>query len=217
MGHLRRAGTCAAVGAILLLAGLALSLAACGGASRPQFPLPPTVTPTWPSAASPRPAVAYPVQTATTEGLHVPTAGWEFMPTLDLEVSDLGFYDDGQDGLRCPHHVAIFDAADDSVIVEATVRSDSTLSRAFRWVPVEPAVLKAGHEYVMAWDCPSPVDPGVLNPADASLAPELRYLGYRETAQGGPLWGCPEACAQDAVLSGNFKYRPGPASDPATQ
>jgi hypothetical protein len=134
------------------------------------------------------------------------------MPTMDIKVSALGFYDDGQDGLRSPHRVAILDIAHKAVVVETTVRTLSPLDGAFRWEPVAPVVLKAGHEYVMAWDSPAPFDPEVLNPENASLALELLFLGYRRTAQGGTLWGDRKTGVNDVILSGDFKYKPVPAA-----
>jgi hypothetical protein len=142
--------------------------------------------------------------------------GWRFEPTVDIEVSALGFYDEGRNGLRSPHRAAIFDTADRKVIVETTVQSRSPLDGAFRWEPAGPVVLKAGHKYVMAWDSPSPFDPEVLNPGNASLAPALRYLGYRETTEGGPPWGYPETAVKNVILSGNFKYKPVSAASSAT-
>ncbi len=217
MGHLRRVEACAAAGAALIIVAVALTLAGCGSLSVPVFPPPPTSLPPWPSGASPSPAVAYPVQTATIGGTRAGCEGWRFKPTVDIEVSALGFYDDGRDGLRSPHRTAILDAASEKTVVETVVQGGSPLEGAFRWESVGPVVLEAGHEYAMVWDCPAPGDPQVLNPEDASLALELRYLGYGETAKSGPAWGRPETGVENAVLAGNFKYRPVAASSPSTQ
>lgn len=211
MRHLRRVQACAAAGVALIIVVLALTLAACGGVSFPE----PTVTPTWPSGASPRPAITYPSQAATTQGFHAGGDGWRFKPTVDIEVSALGFYDEGQDGLRSPHRAAIFDTADKKAVVETTVQTQSPLDGAFRWEPVGPVVLKAGHEYVMVWLTPAPFDPEVLNPKNASLAPELRYLGYKETAEREPGWAYPETGVSNVILSGNFKFRPVPVASPS--
>lgn len=205
----RRVEACSAAGAALLLLIVpALTLAACSGVSCPVFPPPPTAAPTWPSGAGPAAAITYPAQTATTRSSRAGSYGWLFMPTMDIEVSALGFYDDGQNGLRSPHRAAIFDTVGKTALVEATVGTLSPLDGAFRWESVRPVVLETGHEYVMVWDSPSPTDPEVLDPDNASLALELLYLGNRMTAEGGPPWGFPEAGVKDVILSGNFKYKP---------
>lgn len=208
MGQSRRFEACVAAGAVLLVGVLGSALAACGCMSIPAFPPPPTVLPTWPSGADPGPAISYPAQTATTEGLQAGSDGWRFKPTVDIEVSALGFYDDGQDGLSSPHRVAILRTADDRAVAETTVQSSSLLDGVFRWEPVGPVVLEAGREYVLVWDSPAPGDPEVVDPKEASLAFEVRCLGCGATAEAGPPWGYHETGVKNVILSGNFKYRP---------
>jgi hypothetical protein len=144
------------------------------------------------------------------------TGGWYFEPTVDIEVTALGFCDDGQDGLTQAHPVGIFDASDEKLLVEAKVQPDSPLDAGFRWVSLEPpVVLKADREYVMAAYGTSPYDPEVLNPEDALLAPELRYLRYRERWQEqGTGWGYPERISSNTVLTANFKFRPVSVASP---
>jgi hypothetical protein len=69
-------------------------------------------------------------------------------------------------------------------------------------------VLKAGHEYAMVSSAEKPIDPQVLNPKNASLAPELLYRCCRETQEKGPEWGYPIRSVGDVILSGNVKFRP---------
>jgi hypothetical protein len=215
MRQLRRVNGSVGAGVALLIVVLALTQAACGCVSFPAFPLPPTALPPWPPGASPSPAITYPAQTATTKGLRAGSEGWSFKPTVDIEVSALGFYDDGRNGLNSPHRAAIFDAAGKKSVVETTIQTLSPLDGAFRWEPVGPLILEAGHAYMVVWDSPTPFDPEVLNPEDASLGIELLYLGYGETAEGAPAWGYPGTGGSHVALAGNFKYRPVPATDPA--
>jgi hypothetical protein len=188
----------------LALAALLL-LAACGGC---PFRLPPTAAPTWPPGASPRPAITYPAQSATTEDFIESSQGWFFRPVVDIELTALGYYDDGQNGLLHAHRSAIFDSATRQAVVETTIRPHSPLDGLFRWEPVGPVVLKAGHEYVMVSSAEKPFDPQVLNPKNASLAPELLYRCCRETQEKGPEWGYPIRSVGDVILSGNVKFRP---------
>ncbi len=169
--------------------------------------MPPTATPTWLPAASPRPAITYPVQNATTKNSIDASEGWFFKPVVDIEVTALGYYDDGQNGLLHAHRSAIFDCATRQVVLETTIRPQSPLGGLFRWEPVRPAVLKAGHEYVMVSSGGGPSDPEVLNPKDASLAPELLCLRCRETEAKGSSWGYPVRNVSGVTLSGNFKFR----------
>jgi hypothetical protein len=195
----------------LTLVVLALALAACGGYC---LPAPPTALPPWPSDASPRPALTYPAQRATTEHFRDGAGGWFFMPLVDIQVTALGCYDDGQDGLLHAHRSAIFDGATRQPVVEATVRPESPLEGLFRWESVGPVVLKAGHEYVIVSSCEEPFDPQVLDPKDACLALDLRYLYYRETRERGPAWGYPDRSADSVILAGNFKFLPVSVASP---
>ena len=190
-----------------------LMLAACGGH---PFSLPPTARPAWPADASPRPAVTYPAQSATTKDFSDSSEGWSFKPVVDIEVTALGYYDDGQDGLLHAHRSAIFDSATRQAVVEATVQPRSSLDGLFRWEPVGPVILKAGHEYVMMSSGEGPFDPQVLNPKGASLAPELLYLCCRETQANGPTWEYPVRSVSGILLSGNFKFKPVTGSSPTT-
>jgi len=187
----------------LALAAL-LMLAACG--CYPSL-LPPTAAPTWLPGASPRPALAYPAQNATTKDFTNSSEGWFFKPVVDIEVTALGYYDDGQDGLLHAHRSAIFDSATKQAVVETTIQRQSPLDGLFRWEPVGPVILKAGHEYAMVSSGEGPFDPQVVNPTNASRAPELHYLRYRESQENGPRWGYPVRSVSDVFLSGNFRFK----------
>lgn len=204
MRHPRPVRVCAVAGATLIIVVVALTLGACGGYS---FATPPTATPAWPDAG-PRPAITYPAQSATTKDFIDSSEGWFFEPVTDIQVTALGYYDDGGDGLLHAHRSAIFDGATRQTVVETTIQPQSPLDGLFRWEPVGPVVLKAGHEYVMVSSGEGPFDPEILDPKDASLAPELRYLRYRETQENGPAWGYPVRSVSNVLLSGNFKYKP---------
>jgi hypothetical protein len=213
MRQMRAVRVWVTVAAAIVVIGAAAMLTACGG--RCPFAIPPTARPTWSPDAPPTPAVAYPAQGATTSGFSGSCAGWFFRPTVDVVVTALGYYDDGRDGLLHARRSAIFDGASRQVVVETTIQSQSRLEGLFRWEPVGPVVLEAGHEYAMVSSGEKPLDPGVLNPVDASLMPELLYVCCREAGKDALGWCCPENCMDDVLLSGNFKYRPVPAPGPS--
>lgn len=214
MGNRHHVRSRAAKVAALILGVLALTAAACGGYC---LPLPPTAAPTLPPGTSLQPALSFPAQSATTRGFFDCSAGWAFRPVVDIEVTALGYYDDGRDGLLNAHRSAIFDAVTRQAIAQATIRPQSALAGLFRWEPVGPVVLQAGREYVMVSSREGPFDPEIVDPKNASTTPELRYLGYRETPVGRPAWGCPDRTSTVVRLSGNFLYRRAPALDPSVQ
>ena len=187
----------------VLVVGL-LALAACG-----EMMPSPGPSGSWTPGASPVPAIAYPPQDGTNTGNWPGTEGWYFKPTVDIEVTALGWYDDAQDGLTQVHQVGIFDAGDEQILVESKVQPDGPLDGGFRWVPLAPPlVLRAGREYVMAGFGHAPFDLAVRNPKDATVAPELGYLRMRTTPERDSHWGFPDKKDASTTLDTNFKFRP---------
>ena len=95
------------------------------------------------------------------------TAGYSFTLTKPYAVTQLGFYDDLNDGLLSSHMVGIFDASTQALLVSATLSSGSTnpLQDGFRWLSVPEFVLAPG-SYVMAASLsgdPNSFDPFIFN------------------------------------------------------
>jgi hypothetical protein len=133
------------------------------------------------------------------------TNGWEFKPTVDIKVTDLGFYDDGGNGLRHPHPLGIFDTATEKLLVKTTVQRKSPLDGVYRFAKIQPLTLKAGKSYVVATVSYPPFDPEVSDPSGLAFAPEIEYVGYRETLTDEFVFPAPSTYK---FYSANFKYRP---------
>jgi len=86
------------------------------------------------------------------------TFGWEFSPTSDIWVTQLGYFDSGQDGLNIHHEIGIWDESQ-QLVVSATVPSGLTGSLAgeYRYVSVPSAPLSAGQYFIIGATVPSPV------------------------------------------------------------
>jgi hypothetical protein len=199
-GH--RSATACALAATALLA-----LAACGpgGSSTSPTDLPMRTTPV---AAATFPADQKP-QSGGTGGS---TGGLEFVPWVDIEVSALGYYGQGQDGLRNDHKVVIWDYdAVKTVTPTVIVTSASVLDGQFRYEPITPVVLKAGRSYVLAFLGDMEGDPGT-DPNGAVWAPELRFVGWRECERS---WAFPGATEAYLDLSANLKFLPVSTASPS--
>jgi len=200
------------VPALLCTAALAVTaaLAACSSGGG-QAAATAVALPTWTPGASPSPAVTYPAQAVTEENFFPMTEGWVFKPVVDIRVTALGFYDDGQDGLRRPHKAAIFDMSNKQLLVSIEVQPQSPLDGVFRWAEIEPLVLSAGHAYVVAVEQVAPWDHEILKPKGREFAPEIQYVGYREHwGKESPTWGFPENDRTGAgpFLTANLKFKP---------
>ena len=84
------------------------------------------------------------------------TVGWEFTAQSDLWVSELGFFDLGQDGLNISHDVGIWDQ-DHNLIVSATVSAGTAapVIGEYRYVEISPFLLTAGQTYVIGATAPT--------------------------------------------------------------
>jgi hypothetical protein len=81
--------------------------------------------------------------------------GTEFTPVAGISVTSIGWYDDvffSANGLAASHPVGIFDRDAMALLVSGTVPSGTAAPKtnAFRFIPVSPTQLEAGHAYVVA-------------------------------------------------------------------
>jgi hypothetical protein len=195
----------------LLVVISALALAACGddGATA-QAPtdLP---TRTAPVAAYTFPPLASPLPEPTDLHALGETDALEFVPWVDIEVSALGYYDNGGDGLKDTHRVAIFDTSSRKVVSLVQITSEDTLQDGYRYEALKTgAVLKGGTSYVMAGEVGRDAAPA--RPVGMEWAPEIDFVVYRMNTKG---WGYPEQKVPGrtyAVM--NFLFMPVSAASP---
>ncbi len=111
------------------------------------------------------------------------TVGWRFDLSRPVELTDLGIFDLGGDGLARSAEVALWDTANQSLLLSESVPSldsaDSSLYHGFRWVGVDPAELQPGDYIVVNQAFASSFDyyvyNAVITPADAVTWLEGRH------------------------------------------
>ncbi len=89
------------------------------------------------------------------------TLGWSFTVNSPIEVTALGFFDSGLDGLSEPHRVGIWNAIEQLLGWAQIDASDgNALVGSYRYATVEPLTLDAGQTYVIGATVPlgSPYD-----------------------------------------------------------
>jgi len=159
--------------ALALLVAASLALAACGSdtaATDAAAPSPsvaaivsstptPTPTHTWTPGAKPIPAATFPPPDDATTDVGEASFGWTFKPTVDIQVTHLGYFDDGGNGLRHAHPVGIYDRATKKLLVRGMVQRDSPLEGCHRFVKVAPLTLRAGRTYIVVTHAMPPFDP----------------------------------------------------------
>jgi SnoaL-like domain len=201
--HYRRSRSILGVPAALaaLLAGSVLALAACGAGGAAPGTTPSgagqsrasgaTASTTLPPPGGTSMAVSYSQPpTAPTRAKPESVCGWAFKPTVDIAVTELGCYDEDQDGLAVPHRVGIFDVLARRLVAGVQVGPASTLDGAFRWEPLkDQVVLKAGRPYLVGAETLGTDDPEkasevvyvVEDPDDEHWPPEIAFGGLPAT------------------------------------
>lgn len=91
--------------------------------------------------------------TTATEDLGNPpfTLGWEFTLSTSIQINDLAFYDDGQNGLADSHSMGIWDS-NGNLLVSGSVQAGtlSPLIDKWREVAVTPTILGPGNYFIGA-------------------------------------------------------------------
>jgi hypothetical protein len=199
--------------AFVVLVVAALAVAACGSDSAPTD---------LPTRTTPVAAYSLSSQESLSEGKYDrETNGFEFVPWTDIEVTALGYYDEGGDGLVNEHTVGIFEKSNRQLVSDTvTVDGGSTLEGAFRYEEITPVVLKGGTSYVVAGSTEAPYDPmaGGAGGTDAAWAPELRYVTYCYVIGEFAFPWRTKAIHLENVFTANFMFRtpagPAPAATP---
>jgi len=109
------------------------------------------------------------------------TIGWQFMPTTDISVTHLGYYQTGfpEKTLKDNHEVGIYNSSG-TLVVSATVTTTTPIREGrFRYVAVTPTFLDANQTYYAAGLSVSgdgdDDDPYMVK-SIYTTAPEISYL-----------------------------------------
>jgi len=164
------------------------------------------------------------------------TLGWSFTVDTPVEVTSLGFFDSGLDGLSQPHLVGIWDESQQLLAwAQIDAGEAATISGFYRYASIEPLVLTSGQTYIIGATVPLGTPqaggpPGTLvadtypfyNLAAGSLSMDLLInlsscsLGFWGAAGPGGSAGpgvlaFPDAVVEDGYFfTGNFTFRPVP-------
>lgn len=132
------------------------------------------------------------------------TIGYKFSTSTDIKVTDLGLWDEGQDGLTASHQVGLFSTTG-SLLTSTTVTSASVLENGFRYTTIGDYSLSAGTyvigAYYAGWD-----DTG-RSAASITTGTEISYVQNLFLYNNGFTLPTEEWVGFDAGNIGpNFKY-----------
>ena len=134
--------------------------------------------------------------------------GWSFVTNQAIEVTDLGVFDDSQDGLAESHDVGLWDS-NGVLLASATVGSGTSASLVdkFRMVSIPGVQLSAGQTYYIGGVWASGAD-NLLFPNYASgftVAPQIAFR-QSQYAGGGALTWPVESVGGNGYFGPNFQF-----------
>lgn len=146
------------------------------------------------------------------------TYGFAFTVNQTFEITALGYYDSGADGLTGAHIVGLYDSTGNTLLTSGTVQAGtaSTLSNGYRYAPVA-YTLNAG-SYVLAGTSVD-IDTYLSSPTAVGTAPGLTLNGGRigfGSTQG--VLSPPNSAVGSALSyqTVNFQYFDASAPEPAS-
>jgi Domain of unknown function (DUF4082) len=99
--------------------------------------------------------------------------GFQFTTNDNINVTELGFYDDLQNDLTESHDVGIFDSSG-NLLVSGTVKPGDTLDGWFRYTSVTPTLLAANQTFRIATVTGNEFFTD--NPEGFTVAPEINFV-----------------------------------------
>ena len=134
------------------------------------------------------------------------TIGWEFQVTEPISVTQLGFVDQGADGLAAAHPVGLFQPTGPitgNLLASVTIDNDDPLTGTTRYESLaSPVALTPGVTYVIgAYVSPTNTDNWLSSPSSVSRDPIIRYGGAHF---GGSSSGLSYPYSLNATNSGRY-------------
>ena len=136
------------------------------------------------------------------------TLGWSFVVNDDIVVTDLGFFDDSQNGLAESHEIGLWDSSQ-NLLVSTTLPGGTaaTLDDKFRFTSVGSTLLLTGQTYFIGAVFESGNDPVIFPGFSVNrvTAPEITYA-QSQFQFGGSLAFPPFTGGPDGYFGPNFRF-----------
>jgi hypothetical protein len=138
------------------------------------------------------------------------TLGWSFSVNSQIDVTALGVYDSGQNGLTEDHAVGLWDASGNLLASTIVPAGGGTLDNYFVFEPINGVVLDPGNYVVGARMEDEAYNPfSVANP-DITTAPEITYLINLYIDSGGLDFPTGSLTGTVGYFGGDFQFVPVP-------
>ena len=134
--------------------------------------------------------------------------GWEFSPTVAIQVTSLGIFDQDGDGLSDVHTIATWSVADQCVVTQQLFPPGTAgeLIDGFRYIDIVSATLQADEKYVIGVFYPGSASDAVTIAnfnSEFESSPLITTLGGRRTASG---FSFPDLSPEEEAFGPNFRF-----------
>jgi hypothetical protein len=145
------------------------------------------------------------------------TLGWAFQLSSSFTVNELGWYDQGGDGLSRSHPIGIWDLNSQALIVTVTVPAGTaaTLDGGYRMVSIPNTILAMGQYVIGGLTDPSDGDALYLNVTEV-ISPPVSWFGFRFSGVSSTLIypGTEGQGGTDGLYGPMFGFAAGTSSTP---
>ena len=133
--------------------------------------------------------------------------GFQFAVVSQIDVTALGFFDIGQDGLGTTHDVGIFRDLDQSLVAFAQVGPSAILDGKWAYTSITPVTLNAGENYRIAAVADSGnIDGYVADATSFFTAPEITFIGERFAGGTTLVFPTQDQGGTNGYFTPNFKF-----------
>lgn len=172
------------------------------------------------SASAQTNAVSFSNTTGTTLANPPFTLGWSFTATSNIDVVDLGVFDDSQNGLTDSHQVGLWNSSG-TLLVSTTVPSGTgaTLDDQFRMVGVTSTELLAGQTYFIGALYTTGDDPMIFPGGATGFGTASQIMFDENNFAGGSTLTDPTSTVSTdpAYFGPNFEFNvAGPVPEPSS-
>ena len=145
--------------------------------------------------------------------------GWEFTLSSSVNVTALGVFDFGADGLSISHDVGIFDASTQALLTSATVPAGTAgfLDSGFRYVSLASSVNLGPGEYVIMMTMPkSNTDYQHIEVSSETTSSPVTYVNSQFSNGSTLAYPTDEGAFAPGIFGPNFEFAGTSVPEPST-
>ncbi|MGD8451769.1 MAG: PEP-CTERM sorting domain-containing protein [Phycisphaerae bacterium] len=142
--------------------------------------------------------------------------GWRFTANEAITVTELGLWDDDNDGMDIDHPIGLWEFSSGTLLTSGIIHAGTgdELFDHFRYVDVDDVLLQVGGDYVVGFYTHTSNDDKMVyaSPTDLWVDPAINYIEARYGGNGSLLMPGPSTSTTYYRFGPNFKFIPEPAT-----